>query len=128
MNIKRTDNGYQLHGIEATGLAPRESQALLLLANGLNFSEIAQHMSTSVGSAKARIQNVSHKLRLPTGRAARVIAAAYKAGNLRLTLALLAALTAGIAMPQATDAPDKAARIVRTLRPGTRNRREFENC
>lgn len=99
MNIKRTNNGYQLHGIEATGLAPRESQALLLLANGLAFSEIAQHMSTSVGSAKARIQNVSHKLRLPTGRSARVIAAAYKAGHLRLALALFAALTAGIAAP-----------------------------
>ncbi|MBE8717585.1 hypothetical protein [Cellvibrio polysaccharolyticus] len=50
MNIKRTNNGYQLHGIEATGLAPRESQALLLPANGLAFSEIAQHMSPSSAS------------------------------------------------------------------------------
>lgn len=34
-SIKRIENGYQLGRLAAVGLPPRESQALLLAANGL---------------------------------------------------------------------------------------------
>lgn len=119
MNIQRTSNGYKLRGIEASGLTPRESHAILLLANGLGFNEIAQHMSTSASSAKGRIKNIAFKLRLQNSKASQVIAAAFAAGNLRTALALFAAIHMGMAAPALIDNETDLNRVarVRTYRP-----------
>lgn len=124
MNIKRTPGGYSLNRLEASGLTARESQALLLLASGLPFAQIAQHMGTSLSSAKARIANVAHKLRLPGAGKAQVIAAAFMSGKLRAALALLAALNIGIAAPAVIDTNTDLNRVARVMRSHRTTRKE----
>lgn len=60
--ILRTENGYQLGNLEATGLAPRECQTLLLRANGASITECAQVMNCGKSTVQDRVTNMFYKL------------------------------------------------------------------
>lgn len=66
--IKSTGNGqYQLDNLTAKGLAPRESQALLLLANGYSHKAAAAELGCGVKTIEGRIKNLFYKLRADNG-------------------------------------------------------------
>jgi len=126
-NIQRTERGYAFNGLEATGLAPQEARTLLLRAAGKSLAECAAFLGCSVNNINARTNNLFFKLR--ANSTPELIAQAFKSGALR-TLALLAAINCAMVAPHFADntSSDKAVRIARTLRVGTRNRRESELC
>ncbi|HEY6527113.1 MAG TPA: LuxR C-terminal-related transcriptional regulator [Cellvibrionaceae bacterium] len=80
MNIQKTANGYEFEDMTASGLAPRESQALLLLAAGYTYSAAADQMGCGVKSLAGRIQNLFYKLRANNGP--QLIVQAIKTGHL----------------------------------------------
>lgn len=114
-DIKRIEGGYQLGNLAAIGLAPRESQALLLRANGFSSEACAQAMNCKTGNVQARIRNLFYKMHATT--TPELITKCFGSGILRF-LSFLIALHIGIADPgdhQFTRARVRvAARPVRT--------------
>ena len=95
-NIKRIENGYQLGKLAAMGLPPRESQALLLAANGLSQNESATLMNCSASNVKGRLTNLFYKV--SANSTPELITKCFGSGILRF-LSLLIALHIGIAAP-----------------------------
>lgn len=119
--IVRTPNGYAYNGMEATGLAPRESQALLLRASGKSGAEAASIMGCSTNNIKNLIGNLFYKT--GANSSPELISRAFKSGFLRV-LTLAAALHTGAVMPNMPQHTDDLARIVRIRG----RRREFDHC
>jgi DNA-binding CsgD family transcriptional regulator len=117
VNIERTQEGYQFNGLAVSGLAPRESQVLLLRAAGLSINECSRVLNCGAQAVKARMSNLFYKLH--ANNAPELIAQAFKSGFLRLLLILLA-IHMGIATPL-IDQRDALARAGRT-RPRTTQR------
>lgn len=80
--IKSIETGYQLGNFKTQGLATRESQALLLIANGYSHKAAAREMGCGVKNIDGRIQNLFYKLRASSGP--QLIAEAFKKGKLQL--------------------------------------------
>lgn len=81
--IKSTGSGqYQLDNLTAKGLAPRESQALLLLANGYSHKAAAEELGCGVKTIEGRIKSLFYKLKAYNGP--QLIANAFKQGHLIL--------------------------------------------
>jgi len=94
--IKRIEGGYQLGKLAAIGLAPRESQALLLRANGFSSEACAQAMNCKTGNVQARIRNLFYKMHATT--TPELITKCFGSGILRF-LSLVIALHIGMAAP-----------------------------
>jgi len=83
--IKSNGTGqYQLDNLTAKGLAPRESQALLLLANGYSHKAAAEELGCGVKTIEGRIQSLFYKLSANNGP--QLIAQAFIKGNLILAV------------------------------------------
>lgn len=103
------------------GLAPRELEALLWVAQGLTTKEIARHMAVTPGTVANRIDNVLFKL-----DAGRRIEAVTKAMRQKIISPLCIALAGLIAMhsaiadsdPMRRDrrAPERRTAAVRIVR------------
>jgi DNA-binding CsgD family transcriptional regulator len=116
-DIIRTERGYRLDALEVTGLAPRESQALLLRASGLTVADTAKVMGCCKGNTQDRINNLFYKLKVNTIQ--QLIISAQQKGFLKvLTVALLI-------LAQTTFSPSQPNRIrtARVLRTPTRYER-----
>lgn len=120
--IERTEKGYSYNGLEAIGLAPQESRALLLRAAGNSIADCAKILGCSNNNVSARLNNLFFKLRVNS--TSELIGTAFKTGALR-TLMLLAALHCVVAMPSLSENNEKVARIVRISK---RHRREFDHA
>lgn len=79
IRIQRTPNGYSLHGIEATGLPPRQSQILLTMANGMTQKAAAE----ALGCKQPSIRNATSALlyKLHAKNSAHAVANAFASGN-----------------------------------------------
>lgn len=62
--IVKTGNGYLCGNLQCTGLTPRESQALLLRAQGLSIADCASTMQCGTSNVQDRIINLFYKLRV----------------------------------------------------------------
>lgn len=111
MHIQRTSTGYQFNGLEVTGLAPRESQVLLLRAAGLNIKECSRSLNCGIQTIKSRTSNLFYKLGAHS--TPELIARAFKSGHLRV-LTVLLALHVSITMPYLDNSRDLIARSGRT--------------
>ncbi|WP_175649453.1 response regulator transcription factor [Pseudomonas sp. Marseille-P9899] len=98
------------------GLAPRELEALLCVAQGMTTKEIARHMSIAPGTAANRIDTVLFKL--DARRRADAIAKAIKG---QIITPLCIALASLIAMHSIIDEGDP----MRRDRRAPAERREF---
>lgn len=95
IKILRTHTGYQLGDLHATGLTPRESQALLLKTQGLSVGECAQLMNCSKASVQDRISTLFYKLNV--NNTPELITKAFQSGFLKF-LTLIAALNLSAAV------------------------------
>jgi DNA-binding NarL/FixJ family response regulator len=91
MEILRTKTGYQLGNMEATGLAPRECQVLLLKALGYKNTAAAEYLGCGERTIRGRIENLLYKLK--AHNSAQMVANAFKAGNLKIALVIMLAIT-----------------------------------
>lgn len=114
--ITRTATGYAYNGLEAVGLPPRESQALLLRANGKTGPQCAEIMGCSPANIANRISNLFYKLRADS--TPELITKAFKSGTLRF-LAMMLALHLGTT---ATITTSEENYIARSLRCRVRSR------
>jgi DNA-binding CsgD family transcriptional regulator len=103
--ILRTQTGYQLGNLEATGITPRESQALLLRASGFNVDECAKAMGCGKANVQDRISNLFYKC--GASSTPELITKAFQSGILRFLSVLLL-------IQLAIAPPDNAARFTRT--------------
>lgn len=94
--ILRTDTGYQLGKLHASGLTPRESQALLLRASGLSIAACAEVMNCGKSSVQDRIVNLFYKLHVNS--TPQLITKAFQNGFLKF-VTLAAAIHLGTATP-----------------------------
>ena len=99
MNINRTESGYSLSGLEAVKLPPRQSQALLCIANDMTAKEAADFLSCSQGNIY-QLQEALH-WRLNTHRQGGLITAAFRNGFLRVICLLLASFIGTGVTPEA---------------------------
>lgn len=116
--ILRTETGYQLGNLHASGLAPRESQALLLRATGLSVAACAEVMGCGKNSVQDRMSNMFYKLKVDSTPA--LITKAFQSGFLRF-LMLAAAVNLSVAMPDNHE-------FARTRVSRTNARREQKLC
>lgn len=97
--LMRTDEGYQFLQLHASGLTPRESQALLLRASGASYKDCAEQMNCSIAAVKARISNLFYKLN--AANTPELISNAFISGHLRalsfIAVVLLCTSTLSIA-------------------------------
>lgn len=94
--ILRTDTGYQLGKLHASGLSPRECQTLLLRATGASISECALELNIGKSSVQDRVTNMFFKLRADS--TPELITKAFQNGFLKF-LTLLAVIHLGAATP-----------------------------
>lgn len=94
--ILRTDTGYQLGNLHASGLAPRECQALLLRASGASVTQCAQVMNCGKSSVQGRIANMFFKLHVDS--TPELITKAFQSGFLKF-LTLAAVIHLGAVLP-----------------------------
>lgn len=106
----RTECGYQLGNFAAQGLPPRQSQELLLLANGCTEAEAAQVMNCSVNNIKRIKQDLFFKT--GTFNSAELIARAFASRYLRY-LTLFIAMFLGCGGSTWLDHQNKYNRIAR---------------
>lgn len=78
--IMRVDNGYKMEYLTVTGLAPRESQTLLLIALGHSYKSAAKELGVGIKTISGRLQNLFYKLKANNSR--QLIANAAHNGNL----------------------------------------------
>jgi len=94
--ILRTENGYQLGEYHASGLAPQECRALLLIANGASATECTETLNCSRSSMQDRVTNMFYKLKVNSRP--QLVGKALQSGILRF-LMLAAAINISVAMP-----------------------------
>lgn len=88
MKTQRTETGYKLGDLEATGLSPRECQILVMRGQGLREKECARELGCSVANIKNRTANIFYKLQANNMNAA--IVKAIRVGYLKvMTLCLV---------------------------------------
>lgn len=80
MEIRKTDNSYQLGRLKAQGLAPRENQTLLLMANGYSYKAAAKELGCGEKTIAGRMQNIFYKLKATN--TAHAICLAFTTGKL----------------------------------------------
>lgn len=111
IRIQRTPNGYSLHGIEATGLPPRQSQILLTMANGMTQKAAAE----ALGCKQPSIRNATSALlyKLHAKNSAHAVANAFASGNLKIikTIAVLAVALHTCIAPYTSD--DENQQLIR---------------
>jgi len=108
---RRTEDGYSLQGLEATGLSPRQSQALLYIATDHTAGEAAQAMDCSTPNVNQLIQSLHWRLK--THRQGGLITAAFRNGFLRVVCLLLASFIGTGVTPEAeaSDTDDQQLRF-----------------
>lgn len=117
--ITRTEHGYAYNGLEAIGLPPRESQALLLRASGKTGPQCAAIMGCSAANIANRISNLFYKLRADS--TPELITKAFKSGTLRF-MAIMLALHLGTTATITTADENYIARSLRCrMRSRARN-------
>jgi DNA-binding CsgD family transcriptional regulator len=79
--ILRTDTGYQIGQLHATGLTPRQSQVLLLRAEGNQVKQCADALNCSSANVRQLLTELFYKLRANSSH--ELIARAFQAGHLR---------------------------------------------
>lgn len=128
--ILRTETGYRLGDLEATGLTPRESQVLLLRAKGNSIAACAAALCCSQGNVRQITNTLFYKLRVNSAPA--LICKAFECKHLR-ALNLAAALLIGICANWFMDT-GQIARAQRTRTSShlriqrTRNNKEESSC
>lgn len=85
--ITRTDAGYQLGNLMATGLPRAQSHALLLRARGISYRTAADMLSCSAQNIKSAIGTLFYKTH--TNSTPELITAAFESGLLRIVCLLL---------------------------------------
>jgi DNA-binding CsgD family transcriptional regulator len=123
--IKRTQTGYQLGNLLAENLPPRQSQALLLCANGLTPSRSAELMGCSAKNV-SQLKNALF-CKLKANASAELIMRAFQCGYLRF-LSIMAAVLIGIGAPTVIDHNHFAARLARSQRTQTARAQRKINC
>lgn len=96
IRILRTESGYQLGEFHASGLAPQECRALLLIANGASSNECTKTLNCSRSSMQDRVSNMFYKLNVNSRP--QLVGKALQSGFLRF-LMLAAAINISVAMP-----------------------------
>lgn len=79
--ILRTETGYQLGQLHAADLSPRQSQVLLLRANGLQAKQCAEQLNCSTNNVRKLLAELFYKLRVKSS--AELITKAFEKGHLR---------------------------------------------
>lgn len=110
-SIKRIENGYQLGKLAAVGLPPRESQALLLAANGLTQPQSAKVMNCTAANIKGRLTNLFYKVHAKSK--AELITKCFESGILRF-LSIFLAIHIGISEPGDYQFARTRVRVSRT--------------
>lgn len=116
--ILRTDTGYQFGNLLATGLTPRESQALLLRASEHSVDACAKIMGCSKASVQDRMSTLFYKFHVQT--TAGLITKAFQTGALKF-------LTVFLCAQMAINPPD-TARLSRIKISRTNSRNEQRLC
>lgn len=122
-HIKRTRDGYEHNGLHVSGLAPRESHALLLRAQGMSYQRCAAVMNCTPKAVKARINNLFYKFNADS--TPDLITRAFKSGALRL-LTLLIAMHISISAPFFQTHKDVVARSQRTRTRSSSNAKKSD--
>ncbi len=125
MDFKRTETGYQLGNLVAEKLPPRQSQALLLCANGLTPTRSAELMGCSAKNV-SQLKNALF-CKLHANANADLIVRAFQCGYLRF-LSIIAAVLIGLAAPTAPDHNHFAARFMRSPKTQTARAQRKINC
>lgn len=118
---QRTDTGYQIGQLHATGLTPRQSQVLLLRAQGKSVRECAQLLNCSNNNVKQILNELFYKLQVNNTPA--LIMRAFESLHLQF-LSLLAACFIALFASIAPDTHNDTARIARN--PRTQFNRNFQ--
>lgn len=79
--ILRTDTGYQYGNLHASGLTPRESQVLLMRAQGLQMKQCAHQLDCSVTNIRKLLSALFYKLRATSST--ELVTKAFERGNLK---------------------------------------------
>lgn len=87
-NILRTNDGYAFNGLNVSGLAPRESQVLLLRAAGMSINACSEALNCGTQAIKSRMNSLFYKLQ--ADNTPELITNAFKNGYLRFMVLLLA--------------------------------------
>lgn len=126
--IMRTDTGYRLGDLEATGLTPRESQVALLRANGASVKECAQILCCSTSNIRQITDSLFYKLR--ANSAPELICKLIQSRRLQfVNLALAAAIFIGLSLLDNNHLNRaQRSRISSHLRIRARNNREDSLC
>lgn len=119
--ILRTQTGYRLNKLEATGLPPRASQALLLSADGHTAKSAAKVMQCSQKNVENLLNTLAHKTK--TNRKTALITSAFAKGWLRFAAALFA-IHVSVAQYTVNQTDEQTLRP--TSRPGRRVRKYGE--
>lgn len=107
--ILRTSTGYQCESLHVSGLSARQSQVLLLRANGMQISECAELLNCSQSNIKQLTTALFYKLH--ANNAQELVTRAFQAGHLQF-LSLLIAIFLGLFNSSLPD-HNMAARIGR---------------
>lgn len=110
---QRTDTGYQIGHLHASGLTPRQSQVLLLRAQGKSVRECAQLLNCSNNNVKQILNELFFKLEVNSTPA--LIMRAFESLHLQF-LSLFAALFIALFVSTMGDPDDFAPRIARAPR------------
>jgi DNA-binding CsgD family transcriptional regulator len=109
--ILRTDTGYQIGQLHATGLTPRQSQVLLLRAEGNQVKQCAHALNCSSANVRQLLAELFYKLRANSSH--ELIARAFQAGHLRF-LSVFALIGLCLCGNATNDNPNELARIGRS--------------
>ena len=96
MPMIKTQEGYQLGNMLASGFSPRECQVLLMRAQGLSVKAIANAYNCSLNNIKSALSNMF--LKTGAHNSTELITKAMQSGKLRF-LSLLIALFFGLIPP-----------------------------
>jgi DNA-binding CsgD family transcriptional regulator len=110
---QRTDTGYQIGHLHATGLTPRQSQVLLLRAQGKSVRECAQLLNCSMNNVKQILTELFFKLEVNNTPA--LIMRAFESLHLQF-LSIFAAVFIALFASISPDTANNAARVSRAPR------------
>jgi len=111
---QRTDTGYQIGHLHASGLTPRQSQVLLLRAQGKSVRECAQLLNCSNNNVKQILNELFFKLEVDNSPA--LITRAFESMHLQF-LSFFAAVFIALFASLAADSSTQFARVARNPRP-----------
>lgn len=109
--IMRTDTGYQIGQLHATGLTPRQSQVLLLRAEGNQVKQCADALNCSTTNVRKLLAELFYKLHAKSSH--ELIARAFQTGHLRF-LSVFALIGLCLCGNATNDNPNDLARIGRS--------------